>query len=78
MDDDEFEDEVTEFTSVRWSWLVATVHVFDVVANVLRTVADGIQELNLMVAHHHNWNFDRREFAEEARAEIESIPTQEG
>ena len=79
MDDDETYEETDTYEeteslpSIRWSWLVLVMRVVEIVRNVLRAVAGGLDMVVGDIASHYNYEHDRRTFADEARADIERI-----
>lgn len=75
MSDEEFEVEVAPVESIEWQWSFAGYLVGRMSRDVLAAVTTALDDVQTRLAAHHNWLVDQRNFAEEARQQIESIPS---
>lgn len=70
-------DDEVEFSSYPWSWRSTAVAVGGLVTNLLEDAAQFTRHVTEQLVADHNYRIDRRQFAEDAALEIETITSEE-
>lgn len=70
-------DEEVEFSSFPWSWRSTAAAAGGLVTHMLEDAARFTLHITEQIVADHNYRIDRRQFAEDAALEIETITNEE-